>query len=165
MTRLVVPPTLRRYRVTASVLAATESFLRDRGRLGVEGTCVWLGRVLTNTDAAVDSVFVPEQVAYRTDAGLAVSVTRAGLQALTGSLKPGRFVLARVHSHGDDAFHSSTDDANMLVSHQGAISIVVPNLGRPPLELARCSVNELRHGAGWIELSPDEVTARFEVTA
>ncbi len=165
MTRLVVPPTLYRYRVRASVLSATETFLRDRGRLGVEGTCVWLGRILTDTDATMESLYIPEQIAYRAVAGLAVTVTDAGLQALTRSLEPGTFVLARVHSHGDDAFHSATDDGNMLVSHQGAISIVVPNFGRAPLELARCSVNELRHGTGWAELSPDEVSARFEIAA
>lgn len=163
VTRLVVPPTLHRYRVPAGVVRETEAFLSERGRFGVEGTCVWLGRVTGEVEATIDSLYVPEQIAYRTDSGLAVTVTRAGLQGLTTSLEPGTFVLARVHSHGGEPYHSDTDDANMLVSHQGAISIVVPNLAREPIELTECSVNELRHGAGWIELSPREVAARFEV--
>jgi hypothetical protein len=51
----------------------------------------------------------------------------------------------------------------MLISHERAISIVVPNFASDGFHLAECSVNELRHGEGWIELSSAEVRDRFVV--
>jgi hypothetical protein len=52
----------------------------------------------------------------------------------------------------------------MLISHDGAISIVVPNFAVAPIDLTDCSVNELRHGRGWVELDAAEVTTRFRIT-
>jgi hypothetical protein len=96
---------------------------------------------------------------------VSVEVTQEGLTRLIGGLSPGVFVLVRVHSHPNDAYHSELDDDNMLISHERAISIVVPDFARDPIVLSRCSVNELRHGEGWIEISPDEVRRRFKVLA
>src|SRR5439155_1750856 len=81
--------------------------------------------------------------------GVAVEVTQRGLAEMISALPAGVFVLARVHSHPSAAFHSPLDDENMLISHEGAISIVVPHFARSGMELATCSINELRHGQGW----------------
>lgn len=159
----MVPPTLEAYTVTRSVIAQTADFLADRGAMGVEGTALWLGEPRSDTAAVISALHIPEQIAYRTSRGLAVEVTRAGLNALILGLAPGTFVLARVHSHGEQAYHSETDALNMIISHHGAISIVVPDLGRSGIDLSSCSVNLLRHGLGWREMSPFEVANCFEV--
>ena len=49
----------------------------------------------------------------------------------------------------------------MLISHVGAISIVVPFFARGSIDLARCSVNELSDDHLWRELSDQEVQKRF----
>lgn len=156
-----VPPTLTNYTVHADLLDATATFLRERGLKGVEGVVLWLGRVLTDTDAEIVEAYIPAQKAYRSVHGLAVSVDRTDLSRLIRELPHGLFVLARVHSHGEEAYHSSTDDHNMLIAHPGAISIVVPHFAADGLDLLRCSVNELVHGSGWRELSVEEVKERF----
>jgi hypothetical protein len=163
MTRLQIPPTLERFTIPRSVMTATAEFLQDRGKAGVEGTVLWLGEVISDIEAKITEPYVPEQVAYRTPHGLAVEVTRRGLNDLIRWLANGVFVLARVHSHGEEAYHSETDDQNMIISHEGAISIVVPNFAAHGLDLADCSVNLLRPGQGWIELSADEVRLRLQV--
>lgn len=163
MTWLHVPPTIERYTLDRSVLAETERFLRERGERGVEAMVLWLGTVASETSAEVLGVQIPEQVAYRSALGLAVEIRREGLSRLIATLPPGIFVLARVHSHAGAAFHSEIDNQNMVISHQGAISIVVPDFARAPLDLRRCSVNELRHEHGWRELSPEEVERRFTI--
>ena len=163
MTRLQVPPTLELFTIPVAVIEATAAFLRDRGESGVEGTVLWLGEVVSDVEATIIEPYVPEQIAYRTAHGLAVEVTRRGLNELIRWLPPGIFVLARVHSHGEDAYHSDTDDQNMIISHEGAISIVVPNFAWDGLDLARCSVNRLQHGQGWVELSSDEVMQRLRI--
>lgn len=156
-----MPTTLTNYTVPAETLEATAIFLRERGLKGVEGAVLWLGRVLTDTDAQIEQTYIPAQRAYRSEYGLAVAVDRADLSRLIRELPNGLFVLARVHSHAEDAYHSSTDDHNMLIAHNGAISIVVPRFAADGLDLLSCSVNELVHGSGWRELSAEEVKQRF----
>lgn len=161
MTSAVIPPTITDYFIGEDVIARTCEVLTERGEEGVEAVVLWLGAVLAETRARVLSAYVPEQVAYRTASGLCVEITRRGLSRLMAELPKGVFVLVRVHSHSHDAFHSDVDDANMVISHQGAISIVVPDFCRHGLDLARCSVNELRRGEGWRELASEEVSRRF----
>lgn len=158
-----IPGTLRNYRVPARVLEETAEFLRERGALSAEGVVLWLGEPMDERSADVAHAYVPEQVAYRSEQGVAVEVTQEGLTRLIASLPRGMFVLARVHAHPNEAYHSSLDDQNMLISHQGAISIVVPFFAEGPLELGRASVNELVHGEGWHELLAAEVEERFEI--
>jgi hypothetical protein len=163
VTRLTLPPTLGNYVVPREVLEATQAVLFARGLKGVEAVVVWVGRVLNETTGEIVDAYVPEQVARRSEYGVSVEVTQAGLTRLIGSLEPGTFVLCRVHSHPSEAYHSDLDDLNMLISHQGAISIVVPDFARGPLTLEDCSVNELLHGRGWRELSRASISERFRI--
>ncbi|TFV57744.1 hypothetical protein E4P41_13880 [Geodermatophilus sp. DF01-2] len=159
-----VPPTLTNYRVPRAVLDDTGALLRERGLLGFEAVVLWIGRVDSPTEATVLAAVRPGQVAYRSDDGCAVEVPPDALSEIISLLPAETFVLARVHTHPGAAYHSPVDDANMLIAHEGAISIVVPDFARDPVELTRCSVNELRHSTGWRELPPDDVDAAFEVS-
>ena len=163
MTYLTIPPTLRNYIVPQHVVEQTREFLRDRGDQGAEGVVLWLGEIVDDETGAVLAAYVPEQVAHSSELGVAVEVTQEGLTRLIAALPEGVFVLIRVHSHPSDAFHSDLDNDNMLISHANAISVVVPNFAREPIVLERCSVNELRHDTGWVELDPATVDARFSV--
>ena len=158
-----IPPTLTHYRVPSEVIVETETFLRMRGKQGHEAVILWLGHVVDRSTGEITSAYAPQQLARRSEAGVSVEVTQEGLAVLISALSPGEFVLARVHSHPGEAYHSDLDDANLLVSHQGAISIVVPDFAADHLNLAECSVNELRHGEGWRELRSSEVAERFRV--
>lgn len=158
-----VPATLQHYTVPATVLSDSRELLRERGRKGLEAVVVWVGDVVDDTRARVAVAMRPGQIAYRSAAGCAVEVPPEALSELIGALPDDMFVLARLHTHPTEAYHSEVDDTNMLISHHGAISIVVPYFARDPLELSRCSVNELRHGTGWVELTPAEVSRRFTV--
>jgi hypothetical protein len=158
-----VPSTLAHYTLDERTLAATRRFLQERGRYGLEGVVLWLGRPRDDQSAEILGPYAPEQIGYRTEEGVAVQVTDEGLASLISALPDGVFALCRVHSHPTEAYHSETDNDNMIISHQGAISIVVPFFARDPIVLPLCSVNELRHGTGWRELARDEIVERFEV--
>lgn len=165
MTRLTVPPTLRNYTIPQYVLTETRAFLLERGVRGVEGVVLWLGEIVDDEAGSITTAYVPEQIAHRSELGVAVEVTQEGLTRLIAGLPDGVFVLIRVHSHPTAAFHSDLDDDNMLISHANAISIVVPDFAREPIAIGRCSVNELRHDVGWVELDSAEVHQRFSVIA
>jgi hypothetical protein len=116
-----------------------------------------------NIDAAL---VVPDQRPVRTGLGVSVEVTRQGQIDLALALGADELYVARIHSHPGEAFHSPTDDANPALTHDGALSIVVPYFG---LGLRRgldaCAVLRLERGrwrnlpAGaqreqWLSVSP-----------
>lgn len=158
-----IPPTIHRYLVPRRVLEDSWTFLQEGGEHGFEAVAVWIGRVVDDSTARVVAAARPGQVAYRGELGCAVEVPPDELSRLISVLPDDHFVLARLHTHPTEAYHSELDDMNMLIGHRGAISIVVPDFARLPLELTCCSVNELRHEMGWIELSQAEVSERFAV--
>lgn len=164
MTYPVIPPSLRNYLIPQHALDETRDFLRERGEKGVEGVVLWLGEVIDDMTATVLGAYVPEQIARISELGVSVEVTQEGLTRLISRLPEGVFVVIRVHSHPSDAYHSDLDDQNMLISHANAISIVVPFFAESPIVLEECSINELHHNEGWVELGDDEVARRFRVT-
>jgi hypothetical protein len=108
-------------------------------------------------------VFVPEQECLKTPDGVAVRLTEKAHYTLTDNLADVELFYCRIHSHPRGAYHSDLDDANAVITHQGAISIVVPYFARAPLRLEDCAVHQLEHGRGWLPLPRAEVLRRFEV--
>lgn len=160
---LVIPPTLVRWRVPHRVVVETRAFLVERGEKDCEAVVLWLGPVASEIEAVVTSAYVPHQIAYRSDEGLAVEIPVEEWTNLALRLPSGVFVLAKVHSHPGEAYLSEADVANPYLCHEGAVSIVVPDFARRPLAgFEGCSVNIFR-GQRWIELPPDEVQGAFIV--
>lgn len=161
MTR--VPETLRNYVVAARVLSETRELLAEPGAEQMEAVVVWIGTIDNDTSAHIVAAVRPGQIAYRSAAGCAVEVPQDALTELISVLPTGYVVLVRLHTHPGEAYHSEVDDTNMLIAHRGAISIVVPDFARLPLDLNACSINELQPDGRWVELSQGEVADRFEV--
>ena len=155
------PTTSTVYHLTQPILDETWELLREPGTEGLEGVVLWLGRMSAADHANVLAPFFPPQVAYSSEDGLAVEVPQDALTQIIGALPAGVQMLARVHSHPTGAYHSPLDDRNMIIGHEGAISIVVPHFAMGPSQLLACSVNQLERTGAWRALSPDEIRARF----
>lgn len=154
---LVIPQTLRRLVIRKSLVENTFVLLAGPGEEGFEAATLWLGSVLSEVEARVEQVYFPRQIVYRTVHGLAVEIPVEEWTDLALRLPPGRFVLAKLHTHGGLAYHSDVDAENPYLCHEGAISITIPNFAQtPPGSLGECSVNVLRLGR-WRELSLAEV--------
>lgn len=152
--QIIVPPT---------VLETTVEFLRACGRERYEAVVLWTGVVDIEDRGYVLAELIPRQIGYRGADGVAVSIPGEEITRILMNLPRGEMILCRVHSHPGRAYHSPTDDLNRLLSHVGAISIVVPDFAREPLDLRRCSVNELDAQHRWRELSRAETLERFVI--
>lgn len=152
--------------VPAPVLTATEAFLAECGRERYEGVVLWLGVVDPDDHGYILHELVPRQYGYRDpEGGVAVQIPDSEITTILMGLPVGVLILCRVHSHPGAAYHSAQDDLNRLLSHVGAISIVVPNFAQDPISLIECSINELDESHRWRELEGDEVERRFVVDA
>lgn len=148
--------------VSAQVLSDTLEFLRETGSRRCEGLALWVGHVL-GTEAQVLQAIVPKQIAIQSPDGLSVYVDGDTLYNLNVWLYEKQLkLLAQVHSHGEHAYHSETDNRHSIVTTLGALSIVVPYFGNVP-----CSVESfafLRLSTkGWIELSREKIRGLIDV--
>ena len=148
-----------RFVVPGGVLAQTLAVLQRAGRNGNEAFVTWGG--LVRDDGAtlqIVSAVVPDQRAHQTPDGLLVTVEGQSLFEVNRALyKRGEILAAQVHSHPDDAYHSSTDDCFSLVTLTGALSVVVPRFGTDGLNGCRGWAWYRLTGPGkWALLGPDD---------
>lgn len=148
--------------VPQHILDESRDFLYRRGLEGCEGTALWIGRPL-ESEVLLTRLFIPEQVCIKTAYGIGVDLTERAHYTLTDTLEPSERFYARIHSHPREAFHSKRDDANAVITHQGALSIVIPNFAVDPIDLTQCAIYRLKHGLGWLRLSMDDIAKVFEV--
>ena len=146
-----INPGITKFSVPSRLVKTSESFLRERGRAQHEAVVVWIGRVVSHSEAVVDAAYVPDQTPIESNDGVGVYISGEAITRLILSLEDDQRVLARLHSHPAFAYHSETDDLNRLISHEGAISIVVPYFARLGIHLDVCSTNELDANGVWRE--------------
>lgn len=144
------------------VLDQTHDVLRKYGQHGYEGLVLWVGSV-RGTVARVEQVVVPEQNPIRNESGVGYFVEAPVLFKLSKHLESSKLrLLAQVHSHPTDAYHSDTDDRYAIVTENGGFSLVVPDFAVRPMKLDECAIYRLR-GGRWDELTADEVRGAFHI--
>ncbi len=135
--------------VPRSIAAATQAHLQSAGRRGLEGLALWAG-VQEGRLFGVREMIAPRQQGIRSDHGLAVVVDGQELHRLNLHLyKSGLRLLAQIHSHPTEAYHSAMDDEFAIATALGSFSLVVPDFARHPLHLERCAIFRLTPRPWW----------------
>lgn len=105
-----------------STMAQTLSFLQISGKSRQECVVLWLGRKQADC-IEITAVLRPMQHA-KADM---FHIPPASMREIMDYLKKNRLMIAaQVHSHPEQAFHSSADDTWAIIRHVGAVSIVLP---------------------------------------
>lgn len=157
--------------VPIEAAATAHAALGAAGRRGVEGMALWAG-VQDGPLFRVRETIVPEQNGIRSAHGLLVSVGEAELRRINLHLyRSGLRLLAQIHSHPTDAYHSEVDDEYAIATALGSFSIVVPDFARAPFVLARCATYRLTAAPGWrstgrpiwTPVATDRIVAMFQL--
>ena len=126
------------------------------GGRGLEGFALWAG-ALAGDVFRVSGTIIPEQTGLRTDLGVCVTVDGRELHRINVWLYNRSLTLvAQLHSHPTDAYHSGTDDAYPIATTTGSFSLVIPDFARAPFSLGTCAIYRLLPSHGWVELRPEE---------
>jgi hypothetical protein len=138
-------------------------FLRYAGQRESEGIALWVGKT-EGTTFLVTHLLIPKQTAIRSDDGVcavieAPELRRIGLELYNAGLQ----LFAQIHSHPTDAYHSSTDDENSIVTVMGGLSFVVPDFAARPFDLDEYATYRLSEEGIWDEMHPRDVTKLIEV--
>lgn len=142
------------------VLQDAYEFLRKVGADGYEGVVLFAGTTKENT-FSIQDLYIPEQTSYKTRHGLMYHVSSDELSVLDDWLFERRlFLFCQMHTHPEEAYHSTADDDNCIVTSAGSISIVVPNFAKAPVRKEDWAVYRLGRGIGWNEI-PSEYLRHF----
>ena len=148
---------LERVLVPMSLATSANEHLRRVGRDGYEGFALWAGRREGSSFHVLETV-IPAQQGIRSEEGVCVTVNGDELFRINVHLyERGLALVAQLHSHPGEAYHSDTDDAFPIATTSGALSLVVPDFAVRAFSLDRCAVYRLLPGRGWVGLPPPEV--------
>jgi hypothetical protein len=144
--------------VPRMIIQQTQTVLRRVGQAGYEGLVLWLGRV-ADDQGQITEAYVPKQHVIRTPQGLGIHVDGDALYELSVYLFENDLqVLIQVHSHGERAYHSDTDDHGSIATTVGSLSVVVPHFATGQFEPTEIAVFKLT-SEGWLELSQRQISA------
>lgn len=148
--------------ISPGILEKTLVSLREYGARRLECLVLWLGNV-EESRALVTGVLVPQQESISSEDGVGYFVNTQTLFLLNKALnETGVKLLAQVHSHPTEAYHSDADDQFAIVTAEGGLSLVVPDFGRVAPDLSLWAVYRLTDGF-WRELNESEVRRLFSV--
>ena len=141
----------------------TQRFLREVGHRGNEGLVLWCGKSSGDVFEVID-ILIPRQRAIRTADGVCAIVDGDELHRINMQLyESGLRLIAQVHSHPTEAFHSDTDDEHSIVNTVGCLSLVVPDFAARDFSLRDCAIFRLAPSGEWKELSHREAEALIEL--
>jgi hypothetical protein len=149
---------IERIMVPQEVVDGTIEFLRHRGTMGLEAFALWAG-VAEGNIFYVRANIIPAQSGHSSDEGVCVSVGPEELHRLNVWLYENKMgLIAQIHSHPTEAYHSETDDAYPIATTVGCISIVIPNFARQSFSVGRCAIYRLDESKEWSYLDTPEVS-------
>lgn len=160
MTDLTVVKTVR---VPRALVLEAHAHLRRVGEHNMEGFALWAG-ITRGEEFLVTHTRIPAQEGLIFKDGICVAVDGEELYRINVWLfEENLTLLAQLHSHPTDAYHSETDDAFPIATTLGSLSLVVPFFARHPFALSDCAVYRLTSHEGWSELSAPEVQEFIKV--
>lgn len=141
-------------RISRDLFEYTHDALREYSSNDVEAMALWAGQFADEEIFDVMAVKIPAQRAIRGETGLAVLIDGDELHRLNVWLHEHRLkLIAQIHTHPGDAYHSDLDDAIPVVATRGALSLVIPDFARGPADLDAYAVYRLGAGDRWGEVA------------
>jgi hypothetical protein len=134
-------------RVPASVLDETIETLRQCGKGEYECVVFWV------TDWAEPRLVIKSVHPEHHSDFAGYEIDKDWLQKFFLQLaKEKQGVLAQVHTHPQEAFHSPTDDAWPVVSSEGFLSLVIPDFAMRPQPLCGAYLTRITKEGTWSEV-------------
>lgn len=137
--------------------------MRYAGKNRVEGVALFAGYEKGN-EFYISQTIIPKQTAYRLELGLLYAVDADELHRINVWLYENNLtIIAQIHSHPNEAYHSETDDAYPIVATKGGISIVVPRFAEDSIDIKNWAVYRLSSENRWVELSYSETKKIIQI--
>ncbi|SHF40064.1 MPN domain-containing protein [Flavisolibacter ginsengisoli] len=113
----------------------------------------------------VTNLIYPAQELHRSRFGVSFYVSGAELGRLWDWLYGNkRILIAQVHSHPTEAYHSKADDDMAIITTFGGLSLVVPDFGNSDQSFEGSAIFRLQPESGWTELTKEQINHLLKIT-
>lgn len=145
-------------------LESGHEFLRKVGSTRREGMVLWAG-IAEGNSFDVTELLIPNQHSLITPDGVCVVVDAAEMHRLNVHLFKSRLrIIAQIHSHPSEAYHSSTDDEYAIATTIGSFSLVVPDFAKREFSFAETAIYRLISNGEWKGLTDAQIRLTFNVS-
>ena len=136
---------------------------RETGEEGYERLALFAGKKKEAVFTVTNLIF-PTQHLTKGPRGVSFYVDGIELERISGWLYENScHLMAQVHSHPGEAYHSEADDELAIVTALGGISIVVPDYGNSDTCFSKSALYRLLHGSGWTEQSRVQIRSLIQI--
>lgn len=137
--------------------------LQESGAKGYERLALCAGKKI-GKEFHVSHILYPQQYLRKSFLGVSFHVEGEELERIGNWLyKNQKSLIAQVHSHPTEAYHSEADDNNAIITKSGGISIVVPDFGNSDVYFENSAFYRLYPETGWTELSVQQVSTLLKL--
>ena len=148
--------------VPLPLVLEAHSNLREIGKNSLEGFALWAGTIEGDV-FYVRKTIIPIQRGFSSRSGVYVKVDGAELSRINMWLYENEMTLiAQIHTHPSEAYHSEMDDSYPIVTTVGGFSLVIPNFAMGPFDFSKYVVFRLSDG-GWKRLSHPQVNQLIKI--
>jgi len=124
-------------------IAKANKLMRYAGGKGVEGMELFAGKQDWNKYQGFETI-ITKQKSYKFEFFLMYAVNANELHRINEWLYKNRVsIIAQIHSHPNEAYHSETDEQFPILATIGGISIVVPRFASDPFDIHYLAVYSL----------------------
>lgn len=150
--------------INNGILTKAFDFLNHVGEKNIEAVALFAGFEEGST-FHIKEVIIPEQSSYNLEQGLMYAVEGVELHRINVWLNENQMkLIAQIHSHPNEAYHSAVDDRFPIVDTYGGVSIVVPDFATGIISLNDWAIYRLSLNKTWDKLTNQEVDTLFKIT-
>ena len=145
--------------IPKDVLNDTFYFLQKYGNLQLESHALWVGKKTENS-FQITNVWYPQQE------NISISYEVSEEEEFRINLhlsNENKTVIAQIHTHPGEAFHSCTDNEGSALSLSGSLSIVIPDFGFIEPNNIDCWKVFRYADERWKSVSDEEVKKIFKI--
>lgn len=136
---------------------------RETGLEGYERLALLAGKK-AGKEFTVTHLLFPKQELFRTATGVGFYVRGEELERIGDWLYENSCsLIAQLHSHPNEAYHSEADDELCIITSTGGLSIVIPDYGQRDQYLEQSAFYRLLPGQGWAELSATTIQSLIHI--
>lgn len=146
---------LESVRLPASVFTSTIRRLALAGAENRESAAYWIGPRGRQEKSVESAVFADDYQGFESGMFFARSPARTAFLIGEEIHRRGGTLIAQIHTHPSEAFHSKTDDLYPISHRPGFLSVVVPSFGRDVRSIRDCRTYVYRGTGRWREVLPD----------
>lgn len=138
--------------------------IRETGAEGYERLALCAGKKM-GKEFKINHVLYPEQYLRKTLLGVSFHVDGEELERIGDWLYENELsLIAQIHSHPDEAYHSEADNNYAIITKAGGISIVIPHFGTSDSYFEGSAFYRLYPDTCWAKLSNEQAAILLKLT-